>query len=115
MSRSISPISRCRRESQIRQPNRPSAAVRTAAYQAVNRKRIERLFMISRLPHHVTGAANRMDQLRLAMIDLHPQQPHEDLQRVLGDFAAESPYRLDNGVAADYASGISHQQFEQPV
>ena len=44
---------------------------------------------------------------------LQAQLAHEDFERVLVDLAVEAPDRFENGVAADGAAGVAHQQFEE--
>src|SRR5882672_12763627 len=76
---------------------------------------MDRLRMLSRLPHHVAEAADRMDELRIAGVYLPAQKPHEDFEGILIYVTAESPHRLDHAVTADGSSGISHEQLEQAV
>src|SRR5579872_7373626 len=99
-------------ESQIKPPKRPRPVVRIAAYHAVSRNPMDRGRLILGLMQHVTEAADGPNQFGLAVIHFVAEQSHEDLNGVLGYLRTKAPNRFENGLAADGASRIAHQNLK---
>src|SRR5579871_4806049 len=67
-------------------------------------------------PQTVSNAADGMDELLFpSRIHFVPEQAYESVKSVVPDLGIESPHRLNQAVARDYAARAPHQQFEQGI